>query len=357
MLVRMKVIYINARFLTQPTTGVQRFASEISKHLQQLTPDVRFLSPQNILHHDLAKQLKVETFGRFTGHIWEQTELPLYLKKRDNPLLVNLGNTGPILYKNTIVTIHDLSIFMFPKAYSFKFYYTYKYLIPAIIKNAKKIITVSEGVKRKIMESYKIAGNKVEVVYNAASHIEFDNTDAGKNPYTNYILSVASFNPIKNLPRLIDAFGKIGDKTISLIIAGARQKAFNNQKLHQYLSNNRIIFTGHIENMSELVTLYKNARAFVFPSLYESFGIPNLEAMACGCPVITSNIGSLPEICGDAALYLNPYDTEDIKEKINLLLKNPVLQQELIEKGFKRVKLFNWINSAKKLLSIIEQIK
>jgi glycosyltransferase involved in cell wall biosynthesis len=351
------MIYINARFLTQPTTGVQRFAGEVSIQLQSLSANVCFISPRNILNHELARKLKVICFGRLSGHLWEQTELPLFLKKRNNPILVNLGNTGPIFYSNSIVTIHDLSIFMFPKAYSWKFYYLYKYLIPAITKNARIIITVSEGVKLKIVQDFNIPHNKVKVVHNAASHIRVDDSTPAIVNHKNYILSVASFNPIKNLPRLIEAFEGINDKNMLLIIVGARQKAFNDGKLNKYSANNRILFKGHVENTAELVMFYKNASAFIFPSLYESFGIPNLEAMTCGCPVITSNTGSLPEICGDAALYLNPYDADDIREKINTLLENPVLKQDLIQKGYNRVKHFSWESSAKKLLSIIQEIK
>jgi glycosyltransferase involved in cell wall biosynthesis len=263
-----------------------------------------------------------------------------------------------VFYENTIVTIHDLSVFMFPKAYSRKFYLTYKYLLPLIIKRSKKVITVSEGAKAKIVEILKVPEKKIDVVHNAASHLSRQDTSHTSALVSGrYILTVASFNPIKNLDTLMRAFAGIDDKTIKLVIVGARQKAFSNQQFDKNMAgNDRIIFTGHIHDQAQLMSLYKNATVFVFPSLYESFGIPTLEAMTCGCPVITSDAGSLREICGDAALYVDPYKTESITGKLNILLNDRQMQQQLIERGYERIKRYNWKESAKKVVNVIESV-
>ena len=119
----------------------------------------------------------------------------------------------------------------------------------------------------------------------------------------------------------------------------------------------RVIFKGYVGKTNDLAALYKNARAFVFPSLYESFGIPTIEAMTFGCPVITSRAGSLPEICGDAVSYIDPNSQEDITEKINILLESNELRQSLIQKGFARAKLFSWEKSGNEVVSIIKSME
>src|SRR5687768_11068529 len=138
---------VNARFLTQPITGVQRFAIEISKELKKANPQIKFIAPKEIIHHNLANELNAQLYGKMSGHFWEQLELPAYLKKQHSPLLINLANLAPVTYNNYIATIHDLSFLQFPKSYSRKFYYYYKFLIPKIAGRAKKIITVSENAR------------------------------------------------------------------------------------------------------------------------------------------------------------------------------------------------------------------
>lgn len=354
----MSTVYVNARFLTQPMTGVQRFGSEICKQLKSHNQDIIFISPRNIMQIDLAQELGAVSFGKLTGHFWEQLELPLFLKQNGSPLLLNLANTGPILYNNTIVTIHDLSIYMFPKAYSWKFYLLYKNLIPIITRRSRKVITVSYGVKEKLIAFLKLPIDKISVVYNAASHIEQAASLSSESPIAgDYILSVASFNPIKNIPLLLRAFTEIKDKRVKLVLVGAHQKSFNKQSLDFANLGDRVVFVGYVGKINDLAALYKNARAFVFPSLYESFGIPTIEAMTFGCPVITSRAGSLPEICGDAVLYVNPNNQQDITEKIDTLLESSELRQSLIQKGFVRAKLYSWEKSGNEVVTIIKSME
>lgn len=349
----MPKIYVNARFLTQPMTGVQRFASEICKRLKGYSPDIIFVSPPKILQKELARELEVLSIGKFKGHLWEQLELPFFLRRKGSPLLVNLANTGPLMYNNAIVTIHDLSFFFFPKAYNWKFRFLYQSLIPLITKRAIKIITVSEGSRKQLADYLEIESAKIKVVYNSASHFEVNNLNSDLGIKDNYILTVASFNPIKNLPFLIKAFERIADRHVKLVIVGAPQSAFNKLDLKSEKINERILFLGYVNDTRKLISLYSKARAFVFPSLYESFGIPNIEAMTCGCPVITSRAGSIPEICGDAALFVDPKDEDDLTRKIDLLLSNQTLKEDLVRKGFIRSKFFNWDNSAHALYKII----
>lgn len=164
------MLAVNSRFLTQQITGVQRFAIEISLRLKEiLKDDVFFVSPNNIIQYDIAEKLDVKIIGKHTGHLWEQWELPKWLKKHDSPLLLNLCNMAPLMYRNKISTIHDIAFVRFPQTFSKKFLWFYKIMIPRIVKSSIKIITVSEFSKQEIVDEYKIDQNMVSVVYNAVN--------------------------------------------------------------------------------------------------------------------------------------------------------------------------------------------
>ena len=349
------MLVINSRFLTQNITGVQRFAIEISKRLKKLYPNnIEFVSPKNIIHKDLAKDLNVKVIGNKTGHLWEQIDLQLYLKQKNNPLLLNFANTAPLFYKNQIVTIHDLAFLRYPNWFSKKFYIYYRFLIPKIVKNGKKIITVSNFSKKEIISLLGIDEKKIEIIYNGISSNFNYNPKIYKK---NYILAVSSLDPRKNFKNLILSFGKINLKNYKLVIVGSENKVFSNTEIKNLMKKiQNVEFTGYVSD-KKLVKLYQEAKIFVYPSLYEGFGIPPLEAMASGTPVISSNVASLPEVCGDAAYYVNPYDVNDIAKGIETVLKDKKLQKELIQKGLERIKLYNWEKSANKLIKIIEGLK
>lgn len=354
----MKKIFVNARFLTQNITGVQRYAIEISKELKKNYPNIKFVAPKNIIHGALAEYLEVETYGRLAGHLWEQIELPIYLRKQGDPLLVNLANLPPLIYKNKICTIHDLSFLRNPQWFSRKYYYYYRFMTPKIAKTCKKIITVSEFSKNEIIKLLNISNEKIINIYNSNSDtFKSIPSSKPKNNYEDYILAVSSANPRKNFKNLILAFNKLQPRKIKLLIVGSDNKVFASTGLNKLVNmNSNIIFTGYMSDI-ELAKLYTGAKLFVYPSLYEGFGIPPLEAMACGCPVVVSNTASLPEVCGEAAYYINPYNVDDIAKGIGIVLNDSKLQQELRQKGFDRVKLFSWEKSAKKIMKLINDLE
>ena len=345
-------IYINARFLTQKITGVQRFAIEISKELIKMDERVKFLSPLEVIHKDIASELGVIPIGPSTSHFWEQVSLPRYLKRIGSPLLVNLCNTAPLYYSNKVITIHDIAYKLFPDNFSLLFRTYYNFLIPRILQSSRKIITVSHFSKQEILKHYKVEENKVDVIYNAVSN-KF--IPSKKENYEKYILGVSSLSKHKNFDMLIKAFNKIKDKNLKLYIVGEENRNLNNILTKGHELNSNLIFKGRV-NDQELVELYSNAICFVFPSLYEGFGIPPLEAMACGCPIAVSNVTSLPEICKDAALYFNPLDMEEIAEKMLKVVQSNDIKKTLIHKGFNQVKNYSWEKSANKLLTNMKKL-
>lgn len=165
-------LVVNARFLTQHMTGVQRYAVEICLELKRMKGnDIVFVSPCDIVQKKYAEILNVQIIGHHKGHLWEQVDLPIFLKKQGCPLLLNLCNTAPLFYRNKIVTVHDVAFMAYPQTFSKSFLYFYKFMIPRIMRTARKVITVSEFSKNEIVKYYGIEKSKIAVVYSAVSDI------------------------------------------------------------------------------------------------------------------------------------------------------------------------------------------
>ena len=348
------MIVVNARFLTQELSGVQRYAIEISRQLRAIYPAVRFVAPKNILHEDIAKELNVEVVGEWTGHLWEQVSLPWFLINNDRPILLNFGNLAPVFYKNKISTIHDITFERFPKNFNWLFGFIYRIMIPRVLFSSKLILTVSQFSKSEIMSFYGESVPKIEVVYNSVSKY-FCSVESAVNE--DYILAVSSISNHKNFSALVKAFNLADIPGLKLFVVGARSGNFSDPDVLSEVGNNpNIIFCGRVSD-SELRQLYSGALAFFFPSLYEGFGIPPLEAQACACPCVVSDIPSLNEVMSDSALFFNPYDVNDIAEKMYRVISDGDLRCNLREKGFHNLKRFSWNKSAKLIIKAVEDVK
>lgn len=348
------MIFINGRFLSKPITGCERFSIEICRKLKYFLGDkLKIVAPNNVIHQNLVEELDVEIIGHNKGILWEQIDLPLFLLKNNKPLLINLVNTAPIFYKNKVSTLHDIAYKRFPESFDWKFRLIYDLLIPLILKGSKHIFTVSEFSKKEISDFYRIDLENISVIYNA---VNSDFSPKIKRLPHNYILAVSSISYRKNFHSLIKAFNLLKNKDVYLYIVGAANSSFADVDLQKDLDNPNIIFKGRV-NDDELIALYSNAIAFVYPSLYEGFGIPPLEAQSCGCPVACSDVASLPEVGADSVLYFDPYSIEDITKKLEMLIADDNLQSELREKGYKNIRRFSWERSAEKLLQIVNNLK
>lgn len=344
-------IIINGRFLTQPVTGVQRFAEEITAQLSMKIDDLC------IAVHDINSVVNKELISRFNiievkggdGHYWEQVTLPVFLKKNGRPLLINLGNTAPSLYKNKIVTHHDVTYIRYPQSYPFSFRLFYRLLTPVMFRNSKKILTVSEFSKKEICNVYGVDSSKIAVVYNAVNP-QFTPAEVELVKQKPYILAVSSQNFHKNFHGLVDAFTST-KLNVGLKIIGHKAKAFSDVELN--VDDFRVEYIGRVTDC-QLVELYRGATAFVFPSLYEGFGIPPLEAQSCGCPVISSDAASMKEVLMNSALFFDPNNRNEIREAIEEIVSNQSIRDDLIERGFINVERFSWEKSASNVLEIIE---
>jgi glycosyltransferase involved in cell wall biosynthesis len=343
------MIVINARFLTQKTTGVQRYAIEITKCLPKSINGKKIIlvAPKgDLINKKELNNFKIVQFGKFKGHLWEQINLVNFLKKNDNPILINFGGIGPLHYQNKITYIHDLAFKYYPETFSYLFQKAYNIFVPLSAKNSLKVITVSNYVQKDIEDNFKI--KNIEVIYCAQSN-HFINLNLKREKI---ILAVSSLDPRKNFNRIISAYEQL-DTDYKLYFVGAKSKSFSEISINNDSTNKNIIFTGYLSD-NDLIKLYNRASIFIYASLFEGFGMPPLEAQACGCPCLVSNKTSLPEVYLDSVEYCDPESIDNIKNKLEYLISNKDRRDDLVKKGAKNIARFSWDVSAKKLVSIIE---
>jgi glycosyltransferase involved in cell wall biosynthesis len=354
-------IDINARFLTQPVTGVQRFAEEIVRGLdRQLTAGprlrdryrFRMVAPRTARDFEL-EHIPLIRVGRWEGHSWEQLELPLHVGRR---LLLNLANTAPLTSRN-LVTLHDAGVYAVPDAYSAAFRLWYRTIIPVLGRTAVRVVTVSRFSQSELIRRARIPQRKMEIVPQGSEHILRTGPDRqvfDRLPVIprGYLLAVGSRSPHKNIALLAQALAQLGEAAPPLVIAGGANTRVFGREIS--LDSQRVHSAGYVTD-GELRALYEGACGFVYPSRYEGFGIPPLEAMACGCPVIVARAAALPEVCGDAALYCDPDDADDLARKIRELVADPALQSELRHRGSRRARDFTWDLASTAFLEAVER--
>jgi glycosyltransferase involved in cell wall biosynthesis len=350
---------INGRFLTRAATGVDRFALQLvrawwPRHGANQTAVVampKLKSPPPI-EQLFGFRLPINMTGILHGHFWEQMNLPFI---SEDSVLLNLCNSGPVARNRQLVVLHDAAIMATPKAYSFAYRNLHRNLVTGLLRHSAVIATVSKFSASEISRWFGRRARGIEVICESGEHVLNYAPDALVLQKLNlvgrkYLLAVGSANPNKNLGALILAFDSLQDLDIKLVVVGhANSRVFASSNwVHK-----NVLAAGNV-NDGELRALYANAECFVFPSLYEGFGLPPLEAMHCGCPVVVSNRASMPEICGDAAIYCDPYSPADIADKIRLILSSRHLRQEIIEAGYIRLRQYSWAVAAKQLDEIIE---
>lgn len=331
-------------------TGVQQYALKLSQYLKlHFKGDIHFVTPKGIVHTPLAEKLNAQVIGNTNGFFWEQVELPFWLKKNGNPLLLNFGNVAPQYYSNQIITIHDLSTLEHPEWFSNKFSRAYKFILPGIVKTAKQIITVSEFTKTRLVDFLKIDPQKIHVIYNSINHHEKIPSPVETDPY---FLSVGSFSGRKNFLTLINAFQKANLNDYLLKIRGDIEDKYRDDDIDNVFLKNPSIQYIEPLNYQAYLELICNAKALVNISLYEGFGMPNLEALSIGTPVICSDIEVFREICGDCATYVNPMDEASLTAILQAFSSTSVSDADKA-KWKNRAALFSTEKEGKKLLDLI----
>ncbi|RDU37556.1 glycosyltransferase family 1 protein [Neobacillus piezotolerans] len=359
-----KVIYINGRFLTQTITGVQRYALEIVKIIDRFISkgiidkekyEFILLIQRRNQHSLELNNIQIQKIGNLKGQLWEQLELPFF---SSGYLLVNLCNTAPVLKTNQVLTIHDAAASANKENFSLFFRIWYQLLHRILPFRTKRILTVSNFSKNELLKYYPIQKDKMNVVYLGIEHmndVQLDNKILCQYDLlsTKYILAVSSINPNKNFNGIIEALKYIKSEEVQIVIVGHRDNPI--YKEADIPPSTKIKFVGYVTD-EELKALYKNASCFVFPSFYEGFGLPPLEAMSSGCPVIASNRASLPEVLGDSALFCDPENPRDIAEKIEILLNNHNIRAVYQQRGLEKSRQYSWERCGKELIEVITEV-
>ena len=307
-----------------------------------------------------------------TYPLWEQTALPLAVKRLGADLLHCTSNTAPLYCPVPLVlTLHDIiylepRLHRSPSLYQEMGWHYRRLTVPRILKKCRKIITVSHFERNRIREALNIPADRITTIYNGCNkHFRpMDDIDMQVVnryiPQKDFLFFLGNTDPKKNAARVLKAYRLyleqssvkrpllIADLTESRIDSLLQQEGIGNAlKQHLY-------YPGYIRN-ADLATLYNAAFAFLYPSLRESFGIPMLEAMACGTPIIAGNTSAMPEIAGDGALLADPFNSNDITKKILQLENDQTLYQQQVEYGIQRSQLFSWRNTAESLLKIYKE--
>jgi len=403
-----KHIGIDARFYGPIGKGLGRYTKEVVDRLLEIDREnnyVIFFRPENYDEFKADSKRVKKVMVKIGWYGWaEQIIFPFYIWRQHLDFIHFPHFNVPIFCPNKfVVTIHDLILLKFPTKrattlgpflYLVKNFF-YKAVITLAVWRASRVIAVSEFTKNDLIKQFKIKSEKVIVTYEGVTDLTYQpslpleksqfgqsvtdkNLLLGYNIATPFLLYVGNAYPHKNLEGLVNVFKKIkksleiksptGDlisspKNLQLVLVGKEDYFYKRlkdyaKKFNLWQDNkvgSAVVFPGYVPDQ-QLKILYQQAAAYVFPSYYEGFGLPPLEAMANGCPVISSNQTSLPEVLGNAALYFNPNDQKEMQNKIQSVISDKNLRQELINRGLEQVKKYSWQECAKKTLLVYQQI-
>lgn len=357
----------------QKRMGVGEYAFQLLQQFSRLDrPDITFVIylKDKPLSHMPSPHKRWKYRVLRPEKLWTQWRLPLDLfmhHPRPDVFFTPTHYAPRFSPVPTVVSIMDLSYLLFPELFNPGDLYKLRNWTAYSVKNAKRILTISDASRNDIIKEYKVPASDVVTTHlgikdpiTLEPHVYSMNELKAKYGLSNnYFLFVGTLQPRKNIVRLIEAFAKVQklDEKLQLIIVGRRGWMYDDilAAPEKYGVEDKVKFLEHIGD-DELPLFYQNAIAYVLPSLYEGFGLPVLEAMQHDCPVITSKISSLPEAGGDAALYVNPEDVQDIANKMKKVLQDESLRKDLIAKGKQQFKKFSWDKTAKETLAVLEDI-
>jgi glycosyltransferase involved in cell wall biosynthesis len=344
---------INGRFLNQPFSGVQRYAFEILRELDHLVSEgqglardvaLELLVPRNVENPPQLRSIPIRAVGPASGHVWEQAILPGAVRGG----LLSLCNTGPIALTKQIVCLHDVNTRIIPESYSRPFRALYRVLHPALGRRAAQVTTVSHYSARQLIHYGIAAETKLRVIPNGHEHAlrwqprHSARTRAAAGRETIFVLGSPA--PHKNIGLLLGLAGDFAEAGLRLAIAGMSDSRVFKAAPEGGEAGN-VIWLGRVSD-DEIAALLGDCLCLAFPSFVEGFGLPAVEAMAWSCPVVASDKASLPEVCGEAALYASPDEPAAWRDQIIRLSRDGTLRDGLVEKGRARMQKFNWRPSA-----------
>jgi glycosyltransferase involved in cell wall biosynthesis len=353
----MRTIFVNGKFLMQRATGVQRAAREWLNAVDRLLAEDPAGRERWVVLHPPGAPLPpwqcidARPVGRPGGSAlwWEQWSLPRAARAGT---LLNLAGSAPWWARRQVATLHDAAVWDQPHAYTWLFRTWYRTLFRHLAKRASRLLTVSAFSRQRLAACVGQAQQRFAVIPNGADHLDAICSDSrvlvDAEPIDRrFLLAVASTNPSKNLARLVEAFGRLAPSQglRLVIVGGGNSRVFANAN---WPAVEGVLRLGTVDDAA-LKALYCHALALIVPSLYEGFGLPPLEAMACGCPVAVARTAALPEVCGDAALYFDPLSVDDIAAVLRRLANDSGLREALCRAGRTHAAAFTWRAASQRL--------
>jgi glycosyltransferase involved in cell wall biosynthesis len=339
-------IVVNLRSMTADLSGIQRYVGELRGRLGK---KVQSIAPARPLQG-------------VRGHLWEQCYLPAQVHSR---LLWSPANTGPLFLRRQVVTVHDIAVLDHPEWFAARFAAWYRWTIPRLVRCARSVIAVSEFTKSRLIERVGADRRRIAVIPNgvdarfrpcSAEAIE----DARRHleiPTQRYVLSLGTLEPRKNLRCQLQAWSRCVERLpadIWLVVAGRAGAGHIFAGTNAGQIPNRVHFAGFVPD-ALLPALYSGALALLYPSIYEGFGLPVVEAMASGTVPITSNSTALPEVVGNAGITVDPLDADAIANAIELLVTDVSVRQTLRDRGLERGRLFTWQSTASQTWEVLRE--
>ena len=351
-------LIINLSILFSQPTGISNYAKNIFPYLKSLNPTLLTAKEYPDFHcYSVPNNLTPAegTKGHLRRLVWTQFQLPKIYQTLKSQLLFSPIPEAPLCTNSRfIVMSHDMIPLRFPKRFSPLTPY-HRYYVPQVLKQTQHIICNSQATANDIIQFYQIPSHKITPILLAGnnSHFQFLNL-----PTRNYFLYIGRQDPYKNLERLITAFSTLPNRNdYELWLAGPYDQRYSPllEIQAQELGISHLVKFLNYVSYDELPIIINQALALVFPSLWEGFGLPVLEAMACGTPVITSNISSLPEVAGDAAILINPYNPGEITAAMQVIINDSELRKQLVKKGLKRANQFSWEKTGLATVEVLKQ--
>jgi glycosyltransferase involved in cell wall biosynthesis len=344
--------------LARNLTGVDRYALEVVKAIDGLISErhpltvgltLEILCPAGVVKPSPFANVALRLLPSAPGHLWEQFTLPRHLG-RDS--LLSLCNTGPVAVKKQILCIHDANTRLVPESYGLAFRTAYRVLQPALGRRIAGVVTVSDFSQKALVQLGIAPTAKIRVIHNGHEHaLQWDAKRSLLSLPRPFILLVGSKALHKNVAIIYSIADELATRGIDLVVVGGTDANVYAQESGVRITSN-VRHIGRV-NDDDLASLYQHALCLVFPSRIEGFGLPALEAMALGCPVISSDAASLPEVCGDAALYAPPNESGAWLAAICQIAAEPTLRERLASAGRKRAKAFSWRQGAEKYLDFM----
>ncbi len=380
-------IGVNGRFLVAKRTGVQRAAYNLIRALVEVdtvnqyilfTAEDQVGNPEWQRPNVTVIPSRIREGESIRNHIWEQFTLPRLARRHQVDILHSPANLAPLFYLGrSVIHIHDLCFVVNPQWFSFSFRTLYNFIIPRLARRAARVITNSNNSRNDLLQFCNLSADRVSQIYWAVDDL-FSRPQAPDPEHEtaaevqarsdiaeqfakldDYILYVGSLEPRKNIGTLLEAYEELRTKhpdiKTKLVLIGGESPLFAEVRLKVKRYTEDVLFKGFV-NDDILREYYRHAQLFVYPSLYEGFGLPPLEAMASGVPVVTTMTSSIPEVVGRAALMVNPHDTGQLAETMARVLGDRTISEDLIRKGRAQVRKFNWVRVARNTLAVFYEV-